>query len=140
MSLNRFFDLYKQLFTSREIDKLEEEYSSRGEAFFHVSGAGHEAGAILNKYLQKNDWLHCHYRDKALMLARGVEPIQFFHSLFAKDASHSRGRQMSAHLSDPQRNILSLVGPVGNNALQSVGVAHQVKDDDGQPIVFCAML
>ena len=32
--------------TARAIDRLEEELVSRGEAFFMVSGAGHEAGAF----------------------------------------------------------------------------------------------
>src|SRR4029077_6776343 len=36
-------------------------------------------------------------------------------------------------------NVLSLVGPVGNNALQAAGIAHQVKDAPGQPIVLCSL-
>jgi 2-oxoisovalerate dehydrogenase E1 component len=130
---------FRTMVMSREIDSLEEQYTGRGEAFFHVSGAGHEAVIALNPFLQAEDYLHCHYRDKSLMLARGLDPIQFFHSLFCKDASHSRGRQMSAHMSDPTLNILSLVGPVGNNALQAVGVAQEIKGKAGNPLVLCAM-
>jgi 2-oxoisovalerate dehydrogenase E1 component len=137
--LKHYKDLYKVMFTSREVDRLEDEYTGRGEAFFHVSGAGHEAVATLNHFLIKEDYLHCHYRDKALMLARGIPTEMFFHSLFAKDASHSKGRQMSAHLSDASRNVLSLVGPVGNNALQAAGVATELKHRDSEGIVLCAM-
>jgi 2-oxoisovalerate dehydrogenase E1 component len=125
--------------TSREMDRIEEEYTGRGEAFFHVSGAGHEASVMLNSFLTENDWLHCHYRDKALMLARGISPEMFFMSLFNKDGSHSRGRQMNAHMSAPELKILSLVGPVGNSALQAAGVAGVVKDQDGAPIVLCGL-
>ena len=46
---------------------------------------------------------------------------------------------MSAHLSDPARRILSTVGPVGNNALQAVGVAQAIKPDRERPIVVCSM-
>ncbi len=134
-----YLGLFKIMYQSRVLDTLEEEFTARGEAFFHVSGAGHEAVASLNPHLIQEDFLHCHYRDKALMLARGVEAEMFFHSLFCKDKSHSRGRQMSAHISDPSLNILSLVGPVGNNALQAVGVASAIVKQKENPIVICAM-
>src|SRR6056297_888607 len=131
--------LYRYMVTSREMDRIEEEYTGRGEAFFHVSGAGHEASVMLQPHLTGADWLHCHYRDKALMLARGISPEMFFMSLFNKDGSHSRGRQMNAHMSAPELRILSLVGPVGNSALQAAGVASVVKDADGAPIVLCSL-
>ncbi len=137
--LQIYLNLFKVMYQSRMVDTLEEEFTSRGEAFFHVSGSGHEAVAALNPHLIKEDFLHCHYRDKALMLARGVEPEMFFHSLFCKDKSHSRGRQMSAHISDPALNILSLVGPVGNNALQATGVASAIAKQKENPIVLCAI-
>lgn len=121
------------------MDTIEQSYTSRGEAFFHVSGAGHEGSVALYPHLGPQDWLHCHYRDKALMLARGITPRMFFYSLFNKDASHSRGRQMNAHMSAPEYNILSIVGPVGNSALQAVGVAEVVKDRDASPIVLCSL-
>ena len=46
---------------------------------------------------------------------------------------------MSAHLSAPELNVLSMVGPVGNNALQAVGIAHEIKSLPTQPIVLCSM-
>ena len=131
--------LYRHMVTAREIDLIEQDYTQRGEAFFHVSGAGHEGSAMLIPHLRPEDWLHCHYRDKALMLARGLSPRMFFLSLFNKDESHSRGRQMNAHMSAPDLNILSLVGPVGNSALQAAGVAEVVRDQHGKPIVLCSL-
>ncbi len=131
--------LYSTMVTARHMDLIEQSYTSRGEAFFHVSGAGHEGSIALFPHLTEHDWLHCHYRDKALMLARGISPYMFFLSLFNKDESHSRGRQMNAHMSDPERKVLSIVGPVGNSALQAVGVAEMVKDDETNPLVLCAL-
>lgn len=136
---SRLLTLYRAMLTAREIDRVEQEVTSRGEAFFHVSGAGHEAAAGLALHLTEVDWLHCHYRDKALLVARGVTARSFFDSLYCKHGSHSRGRQMSAHMSDPALHVLSMVGPVGNNALQSVGVAAAVKDRPGSPIVLCSV-
>ncbi len=131
--------LYRWMRCARTIDAVETELVARGEAFFQVSGAGHEAMAALAPLLTPDDYLHCHYRDKALMLARGVPVIEFFHSLLCNGAGHSAGRQMSAHLSAPALKVLSLVGPVGNNALQAVGVAREIREQPTRPLVLCAV-
>jgi len=135
----QLLSLYRAMVAAREIDRVEQELTRRGEAFFHVSGAGHESTAALAAHLTADDWLHCHYRDKALLLARGVTVRCFFDSLYCKHSSHSRGRQMSAHMSAPDLHVLSMVGPVGNNALQAVGVASAVKQQPGKPIVLCSV-
>lgn len=131
--------LYRWMRTARRIDDMEREFVARGEAFFQVSGAGHEASAALALVLKPEDYLHCHYRDKALMLARGIPMLEFFDSLLCTGASHSAGRQMSAHLSAPALKILSVVGPVGNSALQAAGIAQQIKDQPSRPIVLCSL-
>jgi len=139
MSSHRYLDLYRAMLTARQIDQVEMELTNRGEAFFHVSGAGHEASVALILHLTDDDYLHCHYRDKALLLARGVSARDFFDSLYCKRTSHSRGRQMSAHMSDRALNVLSIVGPVGNSALQAVGVAAAIREQASQPIVLCSV-
>lgn len=131
--------LYRWMRTSRRIDEMERELIARGEAFFHVGAAGHEASACLAPLLTRDDYLHCHYRDKALMLARGVPVREFFDSLVCNATSHSAGRQMSAHLSAPALHILSVVGPVGNSALQAAGIAQQIKDRASRPLVLCSL-
>ncbi len=132
-------EVYRAMLTARELDRVEQELVRQGQAFFHVSGAGHEATAALAAHLTSADWLHLHYRDKALLLARGVAPHEFIASFLCRAGSHSSGRQMSAHLSAPERHVLSLVGPVGNNALQAVGVAAAVKDQPTRPLVVCSV-
>lgn len=138
-SIDDALQLYRWMRSSRSVDSMERELVAQGEAFFHVSGAGHEATATLASFLQSDDYLHCHYRDKALLLARGVPLSEFFDSLLCNGSSHSTGRQMSAHLSAPRLNVLSLVGPVGNNALQAAGIAHQIKEQASKPIVLCSL-
>ena len=138
-NLERCVQLFRLMWTAREVDRVELNLVRQGHACFHVSGAGHEAIAALASHLTPADWLHLHYRDKALMLARGVRASQFFLSLLCRQGSHSAGRQMSAHFSDPALKLLSLVGPVGNNALQAVGVAAAVQDRPERPIVVCCV-
>jgi 2-oxoisovalerate dehydrogenase E1 component len=124
---------------SRSVDATEIGLVQRGEAYFQVSGAGHEATAAAAFYLKPHDFLHLHYRDKALLIARGLPIEEFFRSLLAKPNSHSAGRQMSAHVSWPALNITSTVGPVGNNALHAVGTAAVVKLNGSDGISFCAV-
>ena len=75
ISLGKLRDIYRSMLTARCIDDVEAEMTSGGEAFFHVSGAGHEGSAILNLSLIPEDWLHLHYRDKALLLAESASDV-----------------------------------------------------------------
>lgn len=118
--------LFRFMVMGRTVDRVEMELVNRGEAFFHVGGAGHESVVALAGHLLPGDYLHPHYRDKALMMARGLPADEFFHALFGSAASASAGRQMCAHISAPEINLLTMAGPVGNSALQAVGVAHEV--------------
>jgi 2-oxoisovalerate dehydrogenase E1 component len=131
--------LYRAMLAARQADALEHEVTSRGEAFFYVSCTGHEALAALPLHLTAADWLHCHYRDKALLIARGIPVRAFFDNLYCKDHSSSRGRQMSGFCSDPALHVLCQSVPVGNNALQAVGVAAAVKDRADNPLVYCGL-
>lgn len=131
--------LHRAMFLAREIDRVEQSLVKQGLAHFHVSGAGHESMALVADYLHPHDFLHLHYRDKALLLARGLPIIEFFRSSLATEPSHSAGGQMSAHLSARALNVFSMVGPVGNNALQAVGAAQALKDAPDAPIVLCCV-
>lgn len=131
--------LHRAMFIAREVDRVEQALVKQGLAHFHVSGAGHESTALVADYLGPHDWLHLHYRDKALLLARGMPIAEFFRGSLATGPSHSAGRQMSAHFSARDLNVCSMVGPVGNNALQAVGTAQAVKDHPDAPVVLCCV-
>ena len=135
----RFEKMYAAFCKARRVEEIEREFVSSGRAFFYVSGEGHDATAVLADRLGPADFLHCHYRDKALMIARGVAPVSFLHGSLCDETVNSQGRQMSAHLADPARNVLSIVGPVGNQALQAVGVAAEIKNRPEKPIVVCSL-
>ncbi len=84
MDRKQLLALYRAMITARQIDQVELELNNRGEAFFHVAGTGHEGTAVLAPLLHAEDWLLCHYRDKALMLARGVTARTFFDHLYSQ--------------------------------------------------------
>ncbi|MEM6506113.1 MAG: beta-ketoacyl-ACP synthase 3 [Planctomycetota bacterium] len=131
--------LYRPMRTAQAVDRIEQELCASGEAFFQIAGLGHEAAAALNLFLKPEDWLHPHYRDKALMIARGIKPKAWFDSVLTNADNYSAGRQMCCFMADKELNLPSTVIPVGNNALQAVGIAMQVKDDPAKPIVLCGL-
>ncbi len=139
LSKPSLLNLYRVMYMARQIDRVEQEITSRGEAFFQLSGCGHESTAVLAEMLTRDDWLHCHYRSRALLLARGIRPREFFDNLLCNRQSSSQGRRMSAFFSDPALKILSMVTPVGNNALQSVGVAEAIRRHPSRPLVLCGL-
>ncbi len=136
--IHTLLGLYKHMVASRETDIVEFELVNSGEANFLATSKGHEGTVILNPFLIPSDWIHAHYRDKALLMARGVSTKMFFYSALAKAESHSCGRQMVSHMSAPELNVMSIVGPVGNSALQAAGVAYSIKDNKDNPIVICS--
>ena len=133
-----FLSLWKYMVMAREVDILERAYCRRGEAFFTIGGEGHEGTVALAPFLTNDDWLHPHYRDKALLLARGLPLDAFFYSLFAKQKSQFCGQQLPDFFCDPRNHILSMCIPVANNCLQAVGAASVLKEK-GAGLVYCSV-
>lgn len=135
--------LYRSIVCIHLVEFIEENYVKQGKAFFYMPTKGHEGSAALCSSLIAEDYLACHYRDKALMVARGAKPIDFFKNMFCTADSDSAGRQMSAFLHNRKLNMLSLSGPVTNAALQACGIATEQKRDESlrgkNPIVYCGL-
>ncbi len=135
----QLLELYRPMVASRYTDQLQSAAAQRGEVFFYIPSSGHEAAAALAPHLIDADWLHLHYRDRALAYARGVSYETVFYGLFSKAESNSAGRRMPAFPCDPSLNIMSTPTLVGSNVLQAVGAASVIKDDAGQPFVLVSV-
>jgi 2-oxoisovalerate dehydrogenase E1 component len=138
-STEQLLEIYRPMVASRYTDQLQSAAAQRGEVFFYIPSSGHEASAALAPHLTPSDWLHLHYRDRALAYARGVSYETVFYGLFSKAESNSAGRRMPAFPCDPALNILSTPTLVGSNVLQAVGVASTIKDDEGAPFVLVSV-
>jgi len=138
-SARDWLPLYRAMATARQVDLLERDLLRQGEAFFHIHGMGHESSAALAPHLIAEDWLACHYRDKALMLMRGLPLVELFAAQLCRARCPSAGRQLPDILSYPPAHVLSLPVPVGNIALHAVGVAHTIRHDPARPIVVCSV-
>ncbi|MEE9369681.1 MAG: beta-ketoacyl-ACP synthase 3 [Pontiella sp.] len=138
-SAQKLLEIYRPMIASRYTDQLQSAAAQRGEVFFYIPSSGHEASAALAPHLIEADWLHLHYRDRALAYARGVSYETVFYGLFSKAESNSAGRRMPAFPCDRSLNIMSTPTLVGSNVVQAVGVATTIKEDVGNPFVLVSV-
>lgn len=131
--------LLRLMWESRLSDRAEQALKRRGEGHFMMSAEGHEglAGAALA--LRPEDWLHPHYRDRVMMIGRGMPHERLFLDFYSKRDSGSAGRQMPEHFNGREWRIASASSPVGSNFLQAVGMAVSLRDR-GVPEVVLATL
>lgn len=107
---------------------------------FQVTSNGHEALAAIGIELQDQDYLFPHYRDKALLLAKGMTVEEIARNALAKANSECAGRNMTGHYSCKKNNIYSLASPVASQCLPAVGVAWSLKVNGPQgAIVVCSV-
>ncbi len=117
------------LLESRHGDLREQNLNRQGKGHFHVSGMGHEALATISVQMQEDDYIVPYYRDRALVLGRGVSSRQLATDYFAKARGESHGRQMPSHYSCAEKHIWSVPTPTGSQLLPACGIAWGIKLD-----------
>src|SRR3954451_21369121 len=123
------------LLESRHGDLREQNLNRQGKGHFHVSGMGHEALAAISIQLQDHDYIVPYYRDRALVLGRGVSSRQLAIDYFAKAKGESHGRQMPSHYSCAEKQIWSVPTPTGSQLLPACGIAWGIKLDAKKAVV-----
>ena len=115
------------MYTSRRIDDREILLKRQQKIFFQISGAGHEAIGVAAAFALKPgyDWFYPYYRDRALCLALGRDPV--------RNAVAGRGRRRRSQfrrtadafaLGLSRLNIVTQSSPTGTQILQAVGCAE----------------
>jgi len=117
------------LLESRHGDLREQNLNRQGKGHFHVSGMGHEGLAAISIQMQDDDYIVPYYRDRALVLGRGVSSRQLAIDYFAKAKGESHGRQMPSHYSCAEKHIWSVPTPTGSQLLPACGMAWGIKLD-----------
>jgi 2-oxoisovalerate dehydrogenase E1 component len=127
------------LLESRHGDLREQNLNRQGKGHFHVSGMGHEALAAISIQMQEDDYIVPFYRDRALVLGRGVSSRQLAIDYFAKAKGESHGRQMPSHYSCAEKHIWSVPTPTGSQLLPACGIAWGIKLDGTTAVVVATV-
>jgi 2-oxoisovalerate dehydrogenase E1 component len=123
------------LLESRHGDLREQNLNRQGKGHFHVSGMGHEGLAALGVAMVEGDYVAPYYRDRALVLGRGVASRELALDYFAKRKGQSHGRQMPSHYSYASRGIWSVPTPTGSQLLPGCGIAWGIQLDNKPNVV-----
>ena len=129
-------DLLKLMYLSREGDRREGVLLRQGKGWFQVAGEGHETLALLGLLLNDDDYIFPYYRDRAMMLAKGMTNRELALTYFAKRNTSSGGRQMPGHYSSRAKNIWSVPTPTATNLLPACGVALGMQMDGKDNVVI----
>jgi 2-oxoisovalerate dehydrogenase E1 component len=127
--------LLRIILESRHADLREQNLIRQGKGHFHVSGMGHEALAAVSIQMEPDDYIVSYYRDRGLVLGRGMTTRQLGLEYFAKRNTGSGGRQMPSHYSDADLHIWSVPTPTGSQLLPACGIAWGIKLDGKKNLV-----
>src|SRR5712691_5927865 len=139
LSKNDKLRLLTTILESRHGDLREQNLNRQGKGHFHVSGMGHEALAAISFATEPGDYICGYYRDRALVLGRGVTSRELALDYFAKRKGQSHGRQMPSHYSYAARNIWSVPTPTGSQLLPACGIAWGIKLDARRNLVIATV-
>ncbi|HEV2046877.1 MAG TPA: thiamine pyrophosphate-dependent enzyme [Chthoniobacterales bacterium] len=131
--------LLRIILESRHADLREQNLNRQGKGHFHVSGMGHEALAAISIQLNSGDYIVPYYRDRGLVLGRGVTTRELALEYFAKRKTGSGGRMMPSHYSDAERHIWSVPTPTGSQLLPGCGMAWGIKLDGKNNLVVATV-
>src|SRR5216117_627328 len=127
--------LLTTILESRHADLREQNLNRQGKGHFHVSGMGHEALAAVSFLMEPEDYIVPYYRDRGLILGRGMTTRELGLEYFAKRNTGSGGRQMPSHYSDADLHIWSVPTPTGSQLLPACGIAWGIKLDRKRNLV-----
>src|SRR6058998_135935 len=127
--------LLTTILESRHADLREQNLNRQGKGHFHVSGMGHEALAAVSIQMEPDDYIVPYYRDRGLILGRGMTTRQLGLEYFAKRNTGSGGRQMPSHYSNADLHIWSVPTPTGSQLLPACGIAWGIKLDGKKNLV-----
>ena len=120
-------EAYRCIVRSRRLDDKEIQLKNQSQAFFQISGAGHEAILVAAGMTLRPgyDWFHPYYRDRALCLQLGVSALDMLlASVGAETDPSNAGRQMPSHWGSTSLNIVAGSSATATQVLHAVGAAE----------------
>jgi len=132
-------DYLRLMMMSREGDRREAILLRQSKGWFHVGGTGHECMGALAMHLREDDYLFPYYRDRSIMLARGMTNYSLALAYYAKRESSSGGRQMPGHYSSRALNVMSVCTPTGGGVIPAAGTAWGMQLQGKDSVVLATL-
>ncbi len=130
LPIDRCLELHRLMVRARVLEERMIKMSKSGQGYFWIGGPGEEAfNAALGMQVMKGegptfDYLHLHYRNSALMLALGMEPIEALRQMaMTATDTHSRGRNFASHYSCKAWNVLPVTSVIEVQYVMAPGTA-----------------
>ncbi len=119
--------LYRSMVLSRRLDEAEIALRKRNEAFFQISGAGHEAVNVAAAHCLKpgHDWFFTYYRDRAMAVHMGLTALDALRqAVGSADDPSSAARQMPCHYTMVDEHFMSRSSCTGMQSNAAAGAAE----------------
>jgi 2-oxoisovalerate dehydrogenase E1 component alpha subunit len=142
LSKESILEMFWYMLLSRRLDERAWVLHRQGKIAFHISAIGHEAAQIGAAYSIRRgyDWVAPYYRDLALMLALGMQPVDFILGLMGKKGEPtSGGRQMPSHWSLKAANVISHSSPVATQTSHAAGIGLAIKLNKEDRVVITSV-
>lgn len=132
-------EMYWHILLARRLDERMWILHRQHEVAFHVSGIGHEAVQVGAAYALRrgHDFVLPYYRDLCLSLSLGLTPRTLMLALYGKAGDPMSGaRQMPAHYSARDINLVSVSSPVATQIPQASGVGFAIQYQGTDQVVL----
>src|SRR5256886_2869377 len=120
---------------SRHADLREQNLNRQGKGHFHTPGMGHEALAAISIQMDPDDYIVPFYRDRGLVLGRGMTTKQLGLEYFAKRNTGSGGRMEPSHYRRRDLHLWRVPSPTGSEPLPGCGMAWGMRLDGKKNVV-----
>src|SRR5437899_3145199 len=127
--------LLNTILESRHADLREQNLNRQGKGHFHVSGMGHEALAAVSFLMEPDDYLVPYYRDRGLILGRGMTTRELGVGYLAKRDTGSRGGQMGPLYGHADLHMWRVRTPPGSQLRPACGIGWGIQLDGKKNLV-----